>query len=79
MVFCKVLQQGIDGGHGDDHAIAGDGEQQSGKIEVAREGESDDGGVKSGGSAGDEETSAAKMGARMVMRREMPAPERLSG
>src|SRR5882724_6528664 len=61
MVFSQVLQQGVDGGDGDDHAITGYGEQQSGKIEVAREGESDDGGVESGGSADDKQPAAAKM------------------
>jgi len=62
-VVCgQMLQQRIDRCHGDDHAVAGDHEQQSGEIEVAREGEGDDGGVESGGRAHDKKPAAAHMG-----------------
>lgn len=61
LVGGEVLEQRIDRRHGDDHAIAGQGEKESGEIEVAREGESDDGQVKDGGGADHKNAAAADM------------------
>lgn len=61
MVGGQVLEKRVDGGHGDDHAVSGHGQQKSREIKIAREGEGDDGGKEPGQSADHEKPAAADM------------------
>lgn len=64
MVGGEVLEQGVDGGGGDDHAIAGGHKEESGEIKVAREGEGHDGGEEADGAAEDKASAALVAGER---------------